>query len=239
MRRSPMILRRRNTSTWNDRLPKLLWRALIAPLLLLTVFVQGYLSMGFQLVASRLLAPVFGTTLFVWAFIISTFLAAFSGGALVGGLLSRLNAHRIRVATVVLGLVGSGGLAFTAELGHATIVKFDSLTAYMAISLGGSCLVLFLVPTAAMSCVLPIMIEALIVKGVRGGLSSGVIYAVSTFGNIAGVMTTAFLLIPHFPTSRILVFWSGATAACFIAIYILISQVEFREMPSAIGRRFR
>jgi hypothetical protein len=219
-------------------LPKLLPPALITPLLLLAVFAQGFLSMGFQLVGSRLLAPVFGTTLFVWAFIISTFLAAFSVGALVGGLASCLTARRVSVATGIVGLVGTGGFVFTAELGHPIIVKLDSMTANMALSLGGSCLILFLVPTAAMSCVLPITIEALIVRGVRGGLSSGVIYAVSTFGNIAGVMTTAFLLIPHFPTSRILVFWSGAATACFVALYILISQVAFREMPSATGADF-
>jgi hypothetical protein len=212
--------------------------ALITSLVLLAVFAQGFLSMGFQLVASRLLAPAFGTTLFVWAFIISTFLAAFSFGALVGGLASRLPAHRIGAAICTIGLIGTGGFIFTAELGHSVIVKLDSMTANMALSLGGSCLVLFLVPTATMSCMLPITIEALTVRGMRGGLSSGVIYAVSTLGNIAGVMTTAFLLIPFFPTSRILVFWSVAAAACFVALYILISRVVFSEKPSASGVDF-
>jgi hypothetical protein len=219
-------------------LAKLLPSTLVAPLLLLAVFAQGFLSMGFQLVASRLLAPVFGTTLFVWAFIISTFLAAFSAGALIGGLASRLPANRVRVATGIVLLVGTGGFFFTAEFGHPIILKLDSMTANMALSLGGSCLVLFLVPTAAMSCVLPITIEAMIVRGVRGGLSSGVIYSVSAFGNIAGVMTTAFLLIPHFPTSRILVFWSGAALACFVLLYILLLQIAFREMSSPTSADF-
>jgi hypothetical protein len=201
-------------------------------LLLLAVLEQGFLSMGFQLVASRLLAPVFGTTLIVWAFIISTFLAAFSAGAFVGGLISRLPAHRIAVAIGRVGLVGIVGFIFTAALGHSVVVELDSMTPNMTLSLGSSCLVLFLIPTAAMSCLLPITVEAMIVRGLQGGLSSGVIYAVSTVGNIAGVMTTAFLLIPFFTTSRILMFWSAAAATCFVAFYLLISRVAFVKCPT-------
>lgn len=50
---------------------------------------QGFLSMGFQLVATRVVAPYFGASLIVWAFVISTFLAAFSLGAFLGGLCSQ------------------------------------------------------------------------------------------------------------------------------------------------------
>ena len=195
--------------------------------LLLAVFAQGYLSMGFQIVASRLLAPVFGTTLFVWVFIISTFLAAFGLGALVGGMASRLNAKGIRAATGLVGIVGVGGFACTALFGRALIAEMDSQTSDIALSLGGSCLALFLAPTAALSAVLPIVIEAMISRGVRGGLSSGVIYGVSTFGNIAGVTTTAFLLIPHFPTSKILLLWLVFSTICFATVYLLISTVAF------------
>jgi uncharacterized membrane protein len=97
--------------------------------------------MGFQLIASRLLAPVFGTTLFVGAFIISTFLAAFSG-ALIGGSISRLDARRVRNAIVVIGIIGSGSLGFTAEIGRETIAYFDSMTTWMWISLGKFVLIL-------------------------------------------------------------------------------------------------
>jgi hypothetical protein len=60
---------------------------------------------------------------------------------------------------------------------------------------------------------------------------------VSTFGNIVGVMTTAFLLIPHFPTSKILIAWFGAAAVCFSGVYILVSQIPFREMSSTAEGR--
>ena len=212
-------------------------RRWIAPALLAAIFAQGFLSMGFQLVASRLLAPVFGTTLFVWATIISTFLAAFSLGALGGGLCSRMRAGRIRAALVAIGIVGAGGFAFTAGFGRVVIEQLDAMTGEVAVSLGGACLALFLVPTAAMSCVLPIITEALIVRGTPGGLSTGVVYAVSTFGNIAGVMTTAFWLVPHLATSRILSLWAVSAAACFVAFYLVIAAVPFPDASAPCSRR--
>ena len=54
------------------------------------VITLGILSMGFQLLASRLLNPHFGSSISVWAWLISTFLAAFSAGSMIGGWLSNL-----------------------------------------------------------------------------------------------------------------------------------------------------
>jgi len=64
---------------------------------------QGFISMGFQLVGSRLLYPYFGSSVIVWAFLISTFLAAFSIGSIMGGLLTRLpfNVKNRAVVTLV------------------------------------------------------------------------------------------------------------------------------------------
>src|SRR5215204_2242219 len=57
----------------------------------LVVITLGILSMGFQLLASRLLNPHFGSSIIVWAWLISTFLAAFSIGSMVGGWISNLS----------------------------------------------------------------------------------------------------------------------------------------------------
>jgi hypothetical protein len=56
--------------------------------LFVLVLVLGVLSMGLQLLASRVLAPFFGNSIFVWASLITTFLAAFSTGSFVGGAVS-------------------------------------------------------------------------------------------------------------------------------------------------------
>ena len=58
----------------------------LLPVFYAVVITLGILSMGFQLLASRLLSPHFGSSIIVWAWLISTFLAAFSLGSMLGRL---------------------------------------------------------------------------------------------------------------------------------------------------------
>ena len=68
----------------------------------LIVIILGILSMGFQLLGSRLLNPHFGSSIIVWAWLISTFLAAFSLGSMLGGWISNLEAGARRRGQVAL-----------------------------------------------------------------------------------------------------------------------------------------
>jgi hypothetical protein len=190
----------------------------------IAAFFQGFLSMGFQLVATRLLAPFFGSTLFVWAFVISTFLAAFSVGAIVGGLFSQLPTRRLMTCLTALVLAGLAGYLVTAIEGHAILQRIDSSTDNMFLALGASCMALFFFPVVCLSALLPVFTEALVSSGARGGMSTGMVYGISTLGNITGVMVTAFALIPSFPTSIILQGWAAAAAICFALFVWLIGH---------------
>jgi hypothetical protein len=203
-------------------------RAGLGPLVGVCAFLQGFLSMGFQLVATRLLAPFFGATLFVWAFVISTFLAAFSVGALVGGVFSQMPPRRMMPALIALVLVGLAGYGVTATLGHAILGAIDASLDNVFLALGVSSFALFFFPVVCLSALLPIFTEALVASGLRGGLSTGVVYGISTLGNIKGVMATAFLLIPAFATSTILQGWTVAAAICFALFVRLIARASGR-----------
>jgi hypothetical protein len=189
---------------------------------------QGFLSMGFQLVATRLLAPFFGSTLFVWSFVISTFLAAFSIGAIIGGLFSQLAARRLMRNLIALVLIGLAGYLITAIEGHAILQWIDASFDNAFLALGLSCFALFFFPVLCLSALLPIFTEALVSSGFRGGMSTGVVYGISTLGNITGVMVTAFVLIPSFATSTILQGWTVAAAICFATFVGLISRAAPR-----------
>ena len=211
----------------------------LSALVCVSAFLQGFLSMGFQLVATRLLAPFFGSTLFVWSFVISTFLAAFSVGAIAGGMLSQLPARRLMGNLIALVLIGLAGYFVTATQGHAILQRVDSGLDNVFLALGLSCLILFFFPVACLSALLPIFTEALVGAGSRGGMSTGVVYGVSTLGNITGVMVTAFILIPSFATSAILLGWTVAAAVCFALFVWLIGWAAPRIMAGATfaGRR--
>ncbi len=163
--------------------------------------------MGLQLVGSRLLAPHFGSSLIVWAFLISTFLAAFSVGALLGGWISGLLLRPRRIGVWSITGFQVTSLVFTAFLGRAFLRLIESNFESLVVGLVISCPALFFVPIMMLSAFAPLSTEVLARRGLSAGLASGLVYGLSTVGNIAGVMGTAFLLIPNFRISRLLIAW--------------------------------
>src|SRR5687767_3552419 len=191
----------------------------------LVVTTLGILSMGFQLLASRLLNPHFGSSIIVWAWLISTFLAAFSIGSMVGGWISNLALEarqRGQVAGAVLAVVS---LAITAVFGRSLLGQIETAFPEMSTGLLVSCLGIFFLPVTALSLFGPQCVQFLASRGTPPGKASGMIYGASTLGNIAGVMLTAFALIPHFRVSTLLYLWLG------VAIVSLASLVRRLRVP--------
>ena len=186
------------------------------------VVLLGILSMGFQLLASRLLNPFFGSSLIVWAWLISTFLAAFSVGSILGGWISNApTSQRIR-AQWIAGAVAVGSLAFTAFLGRAVLGQIEIAFTEITTGLLVACLGLFFLPVTTLSSFGPQCVQFLAGRGTPPGKASGLVYGVSTLGNIAGVMLTAFVLIPHLPVSTLLYLWLGVALVNLSCLIILL-----------------
>lgn len=188
----------------------------------LVVVTLGVLSMGFQLLASRLLNPHFGSSIIVWAWLISTFLAAFSAGSMAGGWISNLPT-RPRVRAQVAGaVVAIATLALTAVIGRALLGRIELGFENMSVGLLVACAALFFLPVTALSSFGPQCVQYLAVRGTPPGKASGLVYGVSTLGNIAGVMVTAFVLIPHFRVSTLLYLWLGVAVVSLVALLRLL-----------------
>lgn len=171
------------------------------------VLTLGILSMGFQLLASRLLNPHFGSSIIVWAWLISTFLAAFSAGSMLGGWISSLDAIRRNRAQWIGAVLAVATLAFAAAFGRPVLNQIEVAFPEMSTALLVSCLGLFFLPVTALSSFGPQCVQWLAARGTPPGKASGIVYGVSTLGNIAGVMLTAFALIPNFRVSTLLYGW--------------------------------
>ena len=201
------------------------------------VVVLGTLSMGFQLLASRLLAPHFGSSIIVWAWLISTFLAAFSLGSMLGGWIcsaSPPSRHRMQVVVAALGVLS---LAVTALFGRVLLDRIEIAflpaeagdlqeVGGMSLALFVSCVSLFFVPVTALSSFSPQCVQHLAWRGTAPGAASGVVYGASTLGNIAGVMLTAFVLIPneHLGLARLLLLWLIVAVVSLTGLILLLRE---------------
>jgi hypothetical protein len=186
------------------------------------VIVLGILSMGFQLLASRLLNPHFGSSIIVWAWLISTFLAAFSLGSMVGGWISNLAPAARRRGQWIGALLAVGSLAVTALFGRALLGQIEITFTETSTALLVSCLGIFFLPVTSLSLFGPQCVQFLASRGTAPGKASGIVYGVSTLGNIAGVMLTAFALIPHLRVSTLLYLWLGVAVVSLLALVRLL-----------------
>ena len=69
-------------------------------LVLLLAFTSGFIIMSVELLGGRILAPYFGSSIYVWGSIISIFMVALAMGYLIGG---RLSINRPNLGLLLLG----------------------------------------------------------------------------------------------------------------------------------------
>ena len=160
---------------------------------LMTAFVTGAVVMALEILGSRLLAPVFGNSLFVWGALIGVILAAMSSGYATGGWLAdRYSAGKV----LAWFLVASGLWTFLlAGVGQPIMFK---VSAWVQDPRWGPCIAasaLLGLPAFCLSGVLPALLRLSVSDLGHVGRHTGRIIAVSTVGSLLGTWGTAFFLL--------------------------------------------
>jgi predicted membrane-bound spermidine synthase len=175
--------------------------------LLLVVFLAGVGTLGIEMVASRLLAPFFGTSQPIWAVVIGLTLIYLSIGYHLGGRLADRSPH---AATLYKVICWGGFLAGLIPLVADPILRF-SQQAFRQLLVGGflgallGVLLLFAAPVILLAMVSPIALRLAVRPGTdttRLGATAGSISAISTIGSIVGTFLTALVLIPAIGTAQ-------------------------------------
>lgn len=171
-------------------------------LLLALVFLCGAVSIGTELAMSRLLAPYFGTSTFIWANLIGLTLAFLAAGYFLGGRL----ADRFPTLEVMLVIAGLAGFSVALIPVIARPILRESLDAFDQLNAGvffgsffGS-LLLMALPMLLFGCISPFAIRMRTQNIRSSGETAGNIYALSTVGSIAGSFLPVLVLIPIFGT---------------------------------------
>ncbi|HEX4970299.1 MAG TPA: fused MFS/spermidine synthase [Steroidobacteraceae bacterium] len=163
---------------------------------------SGFFVMAVELLGGRLLAPTFGSSIYVWGAIITVFMLALSLGYLAGGRYS-MNAPSVRrlgVILIVAALTVVPLLLFAEPMLDALSQavpdpRFGSLLSAMT---------LFFVPTFFSGMVSPYAVRLLVQDRQSSGRHAGQLYFVSTFGSAAGTLSTSFYLVLLLEVNQIL-----------------------------------
>jgi predicted membrane-bound spermidine synthase len=181
-------------------------------------FLSGAVLLGMEIVASRVLAPWFGNSVYVWGSLISVFLLALSLGYWLGGLLADRRPSLRTLAAVL-----AAAAAFTLPLPFVYLPVSRLIVALeleFRFSVLLACLLFFLAPAVLMGMVSPFVIKLSATGLDVIGRTAGNVYAVSTVGSITGALVVSFFLIPTLGT-RAIVFVSGCTLLALAGVCLL------------------
>jgi MFS family permease len=156
--------------------------------------VCGWFVMELEILGVRVLAPYFGSAVYVvMGSVIGVFLLSLSVGYMLGGYLSRKAASKrdLGLCIMIAGMWMAALPFFTKPVCERIFdmgldEKWGSLFAS---------LILFGVPTLLLGTVSPTVVRWLTRRASNAGLNTGVVLALSTVASFAGSVVTAFYLI--------------------------------------------
>ncbi len=158
--------------------------------------------MGIELLAGRILAPFFGSSVHIWGSIITVFMLSLSLGYLLGGKLStRSPSLTIYGFIFVIAAITILPIALLSQWFMEAIFlniedsRYGSLVASMA---------LFFIPTVILGMLSPYSVRLLVTNSNESGQIAGKLYFISTLGSALGTIITSFYLILWFDLNIII-----------------------------------
>lgn len=158
--------------------------------------------MSLELLGGRVLAPYFGSSIYVWGSIITVFMLSLALGYLFGG---KLSLHRpslsrfgliFAVAAVLLyPLVYSAEPTMVAIFERIEDPRYGSLAAASF---------LFIIPTIILGMISPYSVRLLVASTHESGQVAGRLYFCSTMGSALGTLATSFYFVLWFEVNTIL-----------------------------------
>lgn len=193
--------------------------------LYVTVFLTGASVMVIELLGTRMIAPFYGASLYVWSSLISVTMIALAIGYFVGGYW----ADRARRMGLSLIIAMAGLCTLMIPLATRPVLL---ATDPLGLRLGAfiSSLVLFLPGLVWLGMVGPFAIKRATVRLDGVGTSSGSIYAVSTLGSVIGTLTLGFYLFPLVGSRQIFL----GVGILLLLLAVVFSLFEQRQLGKSL-----
>jgi spermidine synthase len=171
----------------------------------LIFFLSGSASLIYQVIWMKEMSLFFGSDIYASAITLAAFMSGLSLGAFIAGSFTdKIKRHLLLYGILEIS-IGLYALFF-----HPILDTFDPLLrsfyghyhdnapAMYHMARFSIAFMLLLVPTTFMGATLPVILKAFTDK--KGGLgkTTSHFYAINTFGALAGVFVSGFILMPHF-----------------------------------------
>src|SRR5690349_5382299 len=192
------------------------------------VFLSGAVLLGLEITASRVVAPTFGSSLYVWGSLIGIVLTGLAIGYWAGGAVAdRLPTPYLLVCVLGLGAVLVALVPVLDQTVPTWIVEWDPgprLDPLLAAA------ILFGPASVVLASASPIAVRLAASSLERLGRTAGRLFSISTAGSIFGTFVTAFWLVPELGTDQVI-----AIGAVTLVAAALVVALAVRLVPAAVA----
>ena len=181
-----------------------------------TIVVTGAEVLMIEIIGTRLISPYFGVSLYVWSSLITVTLLSLAAGYWVGGKVAEALPDAVHVFDLLLG----------AAAANAAIPLVSSLVLGFCGTLGlrpgsfSAAAILFAPPLFLLGMVTPYAVKIAARPGSPVAVLTGRLYALSTFGSVAGALGAGFFLVPLLAVDRALFLLSAVLAAVAVVPFV-------------------
>ncbi|MBP8644578.1 MAG: fused MFS/spermidine synthase [Syntrophobacteraceae bacterium] len=174
-----------------------------AVLILAIFFCSGLCGLMYEVVWTRLLVLVFGSTTYAVATVLAVFMLGLSVGSYVFGTIAARFSHPQRAYGLVEIAIGIYAFLFLPEIQlvewiHSVLFPLVHHSPYLLnsvrICVAGLAILL---PTFLMGGTIPLLAQVLAGSRWSVGRGAGMLYALNTLGAASGSFLSAFVIIPH------------------------------------------
>ena len=156
-------------------------------------FIEGACVMAIELDGAKMIAPFYGTSLYVWAAVLAVTLGGLTTGYFLGGWASyRFSGHKLLFSVLLLG---------TLLIALMPVIALHIMPATSELGLRMGALIseicFMFLPLICMGMVSPTLIQMSNTDLKGTGKTAGTIYAVSTIGGIIMTLLMGFYLLPE------------------------------------------
>ena len=181
------------------------------------IFFTGAVILSLELLASKILTPFFGVSLYIWTAILSVTLIFLAIGYQFGGwITSKIDSTYFEELFIFIPFISSFFILVSTLIYPLLLPKLVGLNLLLGSFIGS--FILLSIPLVLMSAMNPLLISIIKYKNDQSSDSkSGFVLFISTIGSVFGVIFTALFLVPNFSN-----FSGYILNALFLTIYTLI-----------------
>lgn len=186
--------------------------------LLILSFIEGAAVMAAELCGAKLLAPIFGSSLYVWASVMGITLIALALGYFVGGEITERSKDKLKSLFNVL-IAASLLLMLMPVISYYLVPRISYMAFIPAVIISTLSLLFF--PIFFLGSTSSLFISIQTNENNHAGKVSGTVYAVSTAGGIIATFLCGFYLMPEIGLNMTLMLF-GALLFLFTLIFLKI-----------------